>query len=147
MRRHPKWRKRLEQLIDAIERNPFAYGPDDCGPNWAGAAVEAVLGIDPAAPYRGRYASAIGALRIMRSAGHDNLADMVRALLAEATGADCEIHPSEARAGDLMAVPDDSGFGYLLAICNGERILVRRPDGKGTMERLVATRAWRIGDA
>lgn len=147
MRRHPQWRKRLEHMIDQVERNPFDYGPDDCGPGWAGAAIVAVLDRDVAAPFRGRYRTALGALRLMRKSGHNNLADLLRALLLEATGDDCEIHPANARLGDLMAVPDETGFRFLLGICNGERILVRRPEGKGTMERTAATRAWRLGDA
>lgn len=147
MKRLPNWRARLEQFIDQVERDGFDYGPADCGPNWAGRAVEAVLGIDPAAPYRGRYTTELGALRLMRRAGHQNLGDMVGALLLEATGTETEIHPSQARLGDLMAVPDAGGFGCSLGICNGERILVRRRDGKGTLDRLAAVRAWRLGDA
>lgn len=147
MRRHPNWRKRLEQFIDQVERDPFAWGVADCGPNWAGRAIEAVLDIDPAKRFRGRYRTPTGAMMVMFKAGHKDLGNLVSAVLLDATGADCEIYPSEARLGDLMAIPDDLTFGCLLGICNGERILVRRPEGKGTMERLVATRAWRIGDA
>ena len=147
MRRHPDWRRRLEQLIDAVEREPFAFGSADCGPNWAGRAIEAVLGIDPAADYRGRYDSAAGALRVMREAGHADLAGMVGHVLALATGMICDIHPADARIGDLMAVADDSPFGFLLGICNGERVLVRRADGKGTLDRGLATRAWGLGHA
>lgn len=147
VRRLPDWRRRLERLIDGIERDAFAYGAADCGPGWAGAAVEAVLGVDIAAPYRGRYSTAIGALRVMQGAGFDNLGDMFGALLAAAAGGPCEIHPSAARLGDVMAIPDEGAFGFSLGICNGERILVRRLDGKGTVDRLAATMAWRLGDA
>lgn len=147
MKRHPQWRSRLEQLIDRVERDAFSFGTADCGPNWAGLAVEAVLGIDPAARYRGAYDSAVGALRIMRDGGYGDLAQMVGALLEEAIGVPCEIHPSAARLGDLMAIPDESPFGYLLGICNGERVLVRRADGKGSLDRGAATRAWRLGHA
>lgn len=147
MKRHRDWRRRLERFIDEAERTPFAWGTADCGPEWAGRAIEAVLGIDIAAQFRGRYRTATGAAMVIRRAGHRDLANLVRALLAEATGADCEIHPSVARYGDLMAIPELTGVGWVLGICNGERILVRRADGKGTVERLAATRAWRLGDA
>lgn len=147
MRRHPAWRRRLELMIDAAEREPFAFGAADCGPNWAGRAIEAVLGTDPAARFRGTYDSAAGALRVMRDAGAGDLAELVGRLLEEATGEPCDIHPARARMGDIMAVPDDSPFGYLLGICNGERVMVRRADGKGSLDRALATRAWRLGDA
>jgi len=145
MRRLPDWRQRLELFIDKVERDQFAYGTADCGPGWAGAAVEAVLGIDIAVPFRARYSTASGALRVMREAGFSNLGDMFGKLLEDAAGSPCEIHPSAARLGDIMAIADDTGFGFTLGICNGERILVRRLDGKGTVDRLMAARAWGLG--
>ncbi len=147
MKRHPHWRRRLERFIDEAERTPFAWGTADCGPEWAGRAIEAVLGIDITAGYRGRYASVTGALRLLREAEVSSLGDLVGRLLQQATGSSCEIHPAAARLGDIMAVPDGGPFVHTLGICNGERILVRRADGKGTVERLAATRAWRLGDA
>lgn len=145
MRRLPDWRKRLELQLDAIERQGFEWGTADCGPGWAAVAVEAVLGIDPAARFRGRYASATGALAIMREEGCSTLADLVDKVLEEATGTDCAIHPSRSRPGDIAAIPDEGPFGFVLGVVNGERILVRRPDGKGTVDLTRATRAWRIG--
>lgn len=147
MKRLPDWRRRLERFVDEAERTPFAWGAADCGPDWAGRAIEAVLGIDIAARYRGRYASVTEALRLLREAEVKSLGDLVGRLLEQATGANCEIHPSAARFGDIMAVPDGGPFVHTLGICNGERILVRRADGKGTVERTAATRAWRLGHA
>ena len=65
--------------------------------------------------------------------------------LEAATGEDCTIAPGRARYGDLMAIEDGTPIGCSLGICNGERILVRRPEGMGTLDRRQAFLAWRLG--
>ena len=55
------------------------------------------------------------------------------------------IHVSQAMLGDVAEVPDESPFGHALGIVNGERLLVMREDGIGTVDLLSATRAFRVG--
>jgi hypothetical protein len=74
----------------------------------------------------------------MRQAGFRNLADMVAVMLPE-------IHPSEARIGDIAAIEIDTPFGYALGVVNGERVFVLREDGMGTVDLLDAKRAFRVG--
>lgn len=138
MKRLDGWQRRFVAVTDEIRRKPFAWGSHDCGPAFAGRIVEALTGDDIAAPFRGKYDDAAGALRTLRETGFTDLADLVASLLPE-------IHPSRARKGDLAAFKDDSPFGASLGIVNGERVLVLRPEGIGTMDLLAAHRAYRVG--
>lgn len=132
------WRARFAAEIDRLKHTPFAWGAHDCGPGLAGNLVLAITGVDCAAQWRGAYASPSEGLSVMRDAGFENLGDMVAAMLPE-------IHPSEARIGDVAAIEVSSPFGYALGVVNGERIFVLREDGMGTVDLLDAKRAFRVG--
>jgi hypothetical protein len=132
------WRARFETAVDAMWRQPFAWGEHDCGPGLAGRMVEAVTGADLAADYRGRYTTAKGALGVMRRAGFDNLGDLVASVLPE-------IHPSQAKIGDIAAVETDTPFGYALGVVNGERVFVLHPDGIATVDLLSTKRSFKVG--
>ncbi|MGY5811998.1 DUF6950 family protein [Rhizobium sp. LEGMi198b] len=132
------WRARFVAEVDRLKRTPFAWGEHDCGPGLAGNLVLAITGVDCAAQWRGTYSSPAGALAAMRLAGFKNLGDMVAAMLPE-------IHPSQARIGDIAAIEMEGPFGYALGVVNGERIFVLREDGIGTVDLLDAIRAFRVG--
>lgn len=136
--RLPDWRSRLEKALDAITYLPFEWGSHDCGPSLAGRVVYAVTGEDVAAPWRGRYSTRAGALKVMRSAGFDNLGDLVASTLPE-------IHPSRARVGDLAAFPMDTPFGFALGVVTGERVHVLKAECIGTVGLLQCTRAFKVG--
>lgn len=139
LKRLPNWRTRFEAAIDEIKFVPFDWSEQhDCGPGLAGRMVYAITGEDLTAKYQGRYKSAKGALKIMRSAGFDDLADLVASFLPE-------IHPSEASLGDIVAYEMNSPFGFALGVVNGERVFVLRPEGVGTMDLLAAKRAFKVG--
>lgn len=94
-----------------------------------------MTGEDPAAPFRGRYRSTKGGLRVLRRAGYrDHLA------LAEAHFE--EVPPAFARVGDLAAVL--GADGPALGVVQGERIYVLRPEGLASVSLLQASRAWRV---
>lgn len=137
--RLPNWRSRFEAAIDEIKFVPFDWSSQhDCGPGLAGRLVYAITGQDLTVEFQGRYKTAKGALKVMKSAGFDNLADLVASILLE-------IHPSEASLGDIVAYEMDSPFGYALGVVNGERVFVLRPEGVGTMDLLAAKRAFKVG--
>ena len=137
--RHDAWRSRLEAAIDAIKAVPFSWEKQiDCGAHLAGRMVEAQTGVDVASQFRSRYTTAAGAVRAMKAAGFNNLGDLVASLLPE-------IHPSQARVGDIAAIADDSAFGFALGVVDGERIFVMRADGLGTVDLLAAQRAFKVG--
>lgn len=139
LKRKPGWRSRFEAAIDEIKYVPFDWSTQhDCGPGLVGRLVHAMTGEDVAAPWRGRYSSRNGALRVMRNEGFDNLADLVASVLPE-------IHPSQARIGDIAAFEMASPFKFALGVVNGDRVFVLKPEGIGTMNLLAAKRAFRVG--
>lgn len=139
MNRLPGWRARFETAVDGIFRKPFDWSTQhDCGMGLCARVVEAVTGEDVGAKYRGGYTTRAGAIRLMKAEGFANLADLVASLLPE-------VHPSQAKIGDLAAFPMDTPFGFALGVVNGERVFVLREEGVGTMGLLDATRAFKVG--
>lgn len=134
MKRRPDWNARLHAYVDAVKRLPFDWGEHNCA-TFAAGAIEAMTGENLANGYR--FKTERGALQAMKRAGFDNLADLAAAKLPE-------IHISQARLGDVAAIPTDSAFGYVLGIVNGETILALRPDGMGLAPLFTATRAFRV---
>lgn len=137
--RLPDWRVRFEAVADDIKGRPFDWKTQhDCGPGLVGALVRAMTGEDVAKRWRGTYRTERGALRVMRREGFRDLADLVASMLPE-------VHPSQARIGDIAAFATGSAFGHALGVVNGERVLVLRPEGFGSMGLLDAARAFRVG--
>lgn len=137
--RRDDWRARYEATIDAIRVSPAVgeWGAGDCLTGLVGPVVEALTGADPFARFRGRYKTARGALGIMRRSGFANLADLVASDLPE-------IHPSECRVGDIVAIPSDDDFAYALGVVNGERAFVLQTNGLATRDMSEAVRAFRV---
>ena len=137
--RRPDWRARFEAALDEIKAHPFAWGTHDCGPSFAGRLVLAVTGVDLAAQYAGTYSNEEEALAIIHGAGFTTLGEMVASMLPE-------IHPSQARIGDVAAIAVDRPIGHALGVVNGERIFVLLPTGGiGTVSLLTATMAFKVG--
>ena len=68
MNRLDNWQERLSNVIRARREVPFAWGTADCT-QFAFDAVKAVIGEDLGKPYRGKYATAAGALKILQKVG------------------------------------------------------------------------------
>ena len=132
------WRARFDAACDAMRRKPFSWGDHDCLVGLVGDSVEALTGADIVSPWRDRYTTGVGALRVLRNDGFADLSDLVATILPE-------IHISRARLGDIAAIPSHDGFGSALGVVNGERIFVLRPEGFGTVDLFSATRAFRVG--
>lgn len=139
LRRKNLWVAPFNDFVDGLWRKPFAWGVNDCGPSFAGKAVEVLTGVDLYSRFAGCYDDAVSGYRVMRQAGFSDLADLVASLLPE------YYHPSQAHVGDIAAVPVDTAFGHALGIFNGERILVMTETGVGTLDRSAAARAFRVG--
>lgn len=138
MRRRGDWHSRLNTFIDGVKRRPFDWATNNCGEHFAAGAVEAMTGEDIATPWRGRYKSAAGAVRMMKNDGFSGLGDMVASVLPE-------IHPSRAKLGDIAAVPADGPFGTSLGVVNGEVILVLGEKQMGLVPMARATRVFAVG--
>jgi hypothetical protein len=145
MKRLPDWRSRLAAATEAHRRD--ASG--DCALKVADA-IAAMTGVDLAAPYRGRYTTIAEGLALLAADGYDDLCAFAAAHLEE-------VHPSQARVGDVMAFEVDGLVdgavqiagppilpAWSLGIVNGERVTVWRGDGLGTMPRDLAKRAFRV---
>lgn len=103
----PRDRDMIAYLREAARR-PFAWGRSDCSLFMADWVLRA-SGVDPAAPLRGRYRTALGAARHVRRRG--GMEAMGRAL-AEAAGLPVTSAP---RPGDIGLVRDPLA-GPLFAI-------------------------------
>ncbi|CUH67963.1 hypothetical protein TG4357_03310 [Thalassovita gelatinovora] len=132
--RYPDWNSRLIKYLSTAVETPFQPGIHDCALFFAGA-VEAQTGKDHAAPYRGRYTTLRGGLRVLRK---DGFGDHI-ALAAHHLP---EIPPSFAQPGDGAVI--DTPDGPALGVVQGERIYVLGIDRLHLMPRLNATRAFGV---
>lgn len=131
--RLPDWKARLTAYLTQAAPRPYCLGQHDCA-LFAAGGVQAVTGLDPAAAWRGTYATKAAGLTALRRAGH---ADHIAATAAALP----EIHPALAAPGDI-AVVTDGGAGAL-GIVQGEMVYVLREDGLGLVPRSAMTRAFR----
>ncbi len=108
----------LARFIEERRRMPFAWGSNDCclfAADW----VLTATGRDIAADYRGRYSTALPALRFVEAGGG------VEAMIERAGAA--PVHPSLARRGDVIA--RDVGNGIGLGVCVGAMAAFVAEDG------------------
>jgi len=141
MSRPDDWDVRLGMAIDAAARREFGWGRHDCALA-ACSIVQAITGTDPAAQFRGRYTTARGALRALRSAGYDDL-EAAAAALAEEHGFR-EIAPALAQRGDLLLA--DTRYGPALGAVDlsGKHGLFAGQSGAVRISVSAARRAWRV---
>ncbi len=135
--RRRDWRTQLHLYLSAVKAEPLAYGTHDCGLGLAAAAIEAMTGVDIAAPWRGRYTSASGALKMLREDGFNGLEDLGRSLLPA-------VHPSLGQLGDIALIDTGDTLGAF-GLVIGERILVLTETGTGTVDLLSAKLVFRVG--
>ena len=127
-KRLPDWRHRLHGYLQDVARTPFKPGSNDCALFLAGA-VEAMRGVDYAAPYRGRYTTITGGLRILRRDGFDDHIALARHHLKEKPVA-------FAHVGDGAVVIGEDGPA--LGIVQGAAIFVLTPTGMGHVPLISA---------
>ncbi|MDS9468597.1 hypothetical protein RGQ15_13590 [Paracoccus sp. MBLB3053] len=137
--RLPNWRARLAAEMDRQRRDPFAWGSHDCALGLAAGAIEAITGNDMAAEWRGRYTTPLGALRVLRKAGHASFTDFVAAHLPE------HDHPDQADIGDIGLVESDGPVGVALCIVDASGVIVMTETGHGRRPRSDMTRAFKVG--
>lgn len=136
-KRHPQWRTRLAAALLTAAARPFQWGGHDCCSGLAGPAIDAVIGIDLAAQFKGQYSTAAGAIMALKSAGYDD----VLAFMAS----HFEVSQSAfARVGDLAAIKS-SETGWGMGVVLGARIAVLSPDGYATVDLAQADHIYRVG--
>lgn len=127
------WEPRLVAYIAAAADRKHAYGSHDCLLHCA-AAVKAVTGTDFGRGHRGKYGSAPGSVRYLKSLGFDSPADMIDSLL--------ERKPV-ARAGRGDIVLDDEDIP---GVCIGADALMVSGEGSGFVRvpRSRWAKAWAV---
>lgn len=138
MKKREALQRAVRTATDRWCAEPFVWGAADCLLSLADIIVEA-RGYDPAAPFRGRYTSRIGAIRITREYG-----GFEGALAAMAVDAGWrEISPPSAKVGDIGVIQNASGaVGGVIRDC---ALWVGRKDmgiHAFPVERIA--RAWRV---
>jgi hypothetical protein len=117
----------------------FAWGVNDCC-LFAADAVREQLGVDPAGPLRGRYATALQAERVLHLVG--GLEGICRATLGEPLR-----YPLLACVGDVGIVDEQMSQRRMLAVCIGEWWALPTAKGLGLMPLDGAAMAWKVGCA
>lgn len=136
-RRLRDWPERLSMFHASVRDKPHAYGRHDCLLYPAGA-VEAVTGVDLAAGHRGKYRSAAGASRYLRSIGFASAEALIDSLLPSRL-------VSFARRGDIVM-----GADGIPGVCLGERAAFvgvgEERAGLVTVATVECVRAWSVGE-
>ena len=125
----------LEQHLNNLAREPFAWGTRDCAlvvADW----IAARRGVDPAAGWRGRYASEAECSGLLRAAGH---LPRIFARLAREHGIARTTAP---RPGDVAVVRIGAmWFGAVMTPTG--RWAVKAGDGLSSGKARVVA-AWRV---
>ena len=121
----------LHAYLASHMRTPFAWDGHCCVIH-AADAVLAQTGVDKLAAYRGRWRTAIEAVRLLDDLGGMEVA--VNSVLAA-------VAPSMAQRGDVAGWLDANGR-LQLAIVEGETIVGPGLDGQERLPRSAMVRAW-----
>lgn len=128
----------IRLAVDEWTRTPFVWGSSDCLLSLANIILSA-RGYDPAAPFRGRYTSRIGAIRVTREfGGFDG------ALASMLYDAGCrEIVPRSAIIGDIGIL--ENAAGAVGGVIRDIQMWVGRKDyGFVALPTGRVARAWRV---
>lgn len=134
--RREDWPERLQAFFAERRAAPFAWGANDCALFAADAALE-MTGHDFAAPFRGCYDSAFGALRALRANGASCLAEYVDSVVEPLA------RPELARRGDWVMF--DAADGPALGVVAGRFVVAPGPDGLTFVPPRSWRLAWRVG--
>jgi len=135
--RHADWRARLAATVEHWRRQPFVFGRTDCA-LFASDCITALTGMDPAAPYRGRYGTADEGQALLQRNGFSSLLG-----LASTIGKIVPVR--EAVYGDIGLVANADRFEHSFCLVNGETVLAVRPNGGlGVGSRQLLLIAFRI---
>ncbi|WP_418884763.1 DUF6950 family protein [Aeromonas dhakensis] len=133
MSRHHEWQARLLTHIEAAMGRPFVWGEADCCLFTADACI-AVAGVDPAASYRGRYKTELGAYRVLRKE-HGSIAAALDACFER-------IPFSLAQRGDVVVF--DGQSGETAGVVWAGSIWAMTPDGARPLHSVTPYLAWRV---
>lgn len=159
-RRRADWAARLADFLRAREGRAFAWGQQDCA-LLACDAVQAMCGLDAAAPFRGTYGTWWGAQRRMiewlrRQPQRVVTGKSLLELVAEAVAAECgleEVGAEAAAAGDVAlcrARVTERDTGEVVSVAlgvvdgDGQMVVIASTWGLARVLRASIVRAWRV---
>lgn len=136
--RFADWPSRLDGVIRGAAKRPLSYGEHDCC-LFVADAVFAMTGIDAAAPFRGKYRSALAAYRLLAPMG-----GIVGAVTTIATQYRFEeVPPLFAQRGDVVLVRN-AGRLLLGVVAPNGHIAATGYDGIVFLPLSHAVNAWRV---
>lgn len=131
--RHPDWQLRIIDTIKAASGRPFCWGENDCCLFVADVCL-AACGKDPAADYRGRYRTELGAKRALAK---------THGSIAAALDAHFERVPvAMAQRGDALVF--DGPQGQTAAVMWAGRVWAMTEQGARPISDAVPLFAWRV---
>lgn len=130
------WERELIGYIRSTSTATFRPGQMDCGLFFGGAYL-AMTGIDIDGPFRGKYKTIDGAMKIAADLGFTNHVDYVASLVEELPS------PLMAQRGDGAVLTDMDG-NEALGVVQGEMIYVMTLTGLGLVSLTNAKRAFRV---
>jgi hypothetical protein len=144
--RYEDWHARLGAHIKAALKRPFSWGEHDCC-LWACDGILAMTGVDPAAWFRGRYSTKIGAYRALKQYAGGGLDETMTRVFG-ICGA-LEIPVLTAGRGDCVLADVDDGSGARTAALglvglSGRAALFAGPSGLTKVLLRNCRRAWKI---
>jgi hypothetical protein len=104
MHRHVDWEARLAAYLEPLRAVPFAWGTHDCC-TFAAGAVEAMTGEDPMPEFRGRYTTALGSARALKTYGAGSLEATLDSKFVR-------ISASLAQRGDVLMTAGGLGIAF-----------------------------------
>lgn len=129
-------RTKLRDLIEANRDRPFEWGQHDCA-LWAVTCRLELSGVDHGKFFRGKYSTARGAARRMKTFGVSSPVEVADRLLGDRAPI------ALARVGNVVAADlsrlgllDGPNLGWALGICNGAQSFFVTETGLVSIETL-----------
>lgn len=141
MQRVPNWQAHLDGLLVCADQSSFCWGVNDCA-LFAADGVRVQTGLDLAAPFRGRYTTAIGAARALKRYGSGDLFTTIDDFLGRVGAGRTTL--SFAHRGDVVVMPGCDGLAAGLVDLSGRMIVTTSPDGLIRLPIADAVVAWGI---
>lgn len=146
LQRKEDWPARLDAHLRAAFWRPFSWGTHDCC-LFACDAIEAMTGVDPAAPFRGRYKSKRGAYAALKRYGGGGLEETADKITGDLGMP--EVAPAFAGRGDVALLPVETPDGGIIDVLgivgpDGRHVLVAAPEGLARLPVALVRRVWRV---
>jgi len=139
--RADNWEQKLGEYIASIERKPFSWGTHDCALSVCDAAL-AMTGVDMATEFRGKYSTALSAVRAIRNFCGGNLEDLA-AKVSEQFGLQ-EVPVLMAQRGDVCVHYTEHGPALGFVGMDGWLVLYPGSEGVTRVPLDQCERAWRV---